>query len=326
MQTFLPVADFADSARLLDSPPPGQAAGGDAADPAGDRTPRLRLGQPPRRPDVRGRTPALVAYGLAMARIWRERGFGDSTEPQIGEFAPQVVGVPQAELPMPGCCRRGWGTRPSTARTGRTSSPGPRLLPAPLRRAVRARTGRPAYVWPEADDVAPAPEPQGVRVWVVRPRAHGGGPAWPRASSAWVSSRGSTPPDLSPAELRALSKELTGRRPAKDLRQLSAFLDEIRVGDRIGLPIEHGAGLLLGEVAGEYRFEAASCCRTAVRPGGTGCAPDGGAPTRDPAGSAGAVPDHARPGRPGIAVTRREGPRSAVAPARGRRASRPRTG
>jgi predicted Mrr-cat superfamily restriction endonuclease len=52
-----------------------------------------------------------------------------------------------------------------------------------------------------------------------------------------------------------LSKELTGRRPAKDLRQLSAFLDEMRVGDRIGLPIEHGAGLLLGEVTGEYRFE-----------------------------------------------------------------------
>jgi hypothetical protein len=28
-----------------------------------------------------------------------------------------------------------------------------------------------------------------------------------------------------------------------------------RVGDSIGLPIEHGARLLLGEVTGEYRFE-----------------------------------------------------------------------
>jgi predicted Mrr-cat superfamily restriction endonuclease len=26
------------------------------------------------------------------------------------------------------------------------------------------------------------------------------------------------------------------------------------VGDRVGLPIEHGAGLLLGEVTGGYRF------------------------------------------------------------------------
>ena len=54
--------------------------------------------------------------------------------------------------------------------------------------------------------------------------------------------------------------------------------------------------------------------------------PDGGAPARDPAGPAGAVPDHPRPGRPGVAVTPRGGPRSAAAPARGRRASRPRTG
>src|SRR3712207_7339606 len=30
---------------------------------------------------------------------------------------------------------------------------------------------------------------------------------------------------LGPVELRTLSKELSGRRPAKDLRQLSAFLD-----------------------------------------------------------------------------------------------------
>ena len=28
-------------------------------------------------------------------------------------------------------------------------------------------------------------------------------------------------------ELQALSKDLTGKRPAKDLRQLSAFLDEM---------------------------------------------------------------------------------------------------
>src|SRR3712207_7938811 len=59
---------------------------------------------------------------------------------------------------------------------------------------------------------------------------------------------------LSAAELRALSKELSGRRPAKDLRQLSAFLDEVAPGDLVGLPVEHGAGLLLGEVVGDYAF------------------------------------------------------------------------
>src|SRR3712207_4785119 len=60
---------------------------------------------------------------------------------------------------------------------------------------------------------------------------------------------------LGPAELRALSKELSGRRPAKDLRQLSAFLDEVQPGDPVALPIEHGAGLLLGEVVGGYLFQ-----------------------------------------------------------------------
>ena len=60
---------------------------------------------------------------------------------------------------------------------------------------------------------------------------------------------------LGPGDLRALSKELSGRRPAKDLRQLSAFLDELRPGDPVALPIEHGAGLLLGEVVGDYLFQ-----------------------------------------------------------------------
>ena len=60
---------------------------------------------------------------------------------------------------------------------------------------------------------------------------------------------------LSPQELRDLSKELSGRRPAKDLRQLSAFLDEMAPGDLVGLPIEHGAGLLLGVVVGDYLFQ-----------------------------------------------------------------------
>jgi predicted Mrr-cat superfamily restriction endonuclease len=60
---------------------------------------------------------------------------------------------------------------------------------------------------------------------------------------------------LSPTELRVLARELSGRRPAKDLRQLSAFLDDVTPGDRVALPIEHGAGLLLGEVVGDYVFQ-----------------------------------------------------------------------
>ena len=60
---------------------------------------------------------------------------------------------------------------------------------------------------------------------------------------------------LTPTELRVLAKELSGRRPAKDLRQLSAFLEEMRPGDPVALPVERGAALLLGEVAGDYEFQ-----------------------------------------------------------------------
>src|SRR3712207_2474323 len=98
MQTFLPVADFAQSARLLDSPRLGK-----------QRVETLQILRAHELPDYgwtshpvvvmwRGRTPALVAYGLAMARVWRERGFADTNEALIGEFAPEVVGVPQEEL------------------------------------------------------------------------------------------------------------------------------------------------------------------------------------------------------------------------------------
>src|SRR3954465_15699847 len=98
MQTFLPVADFEDSARLLDSPRLGK-----------QRVETLQVLRALELPDYgwvshpvvrmwRGRTPALVAYGLAMVRVWRERGFADSTQTLITEFAPEIAGATQAEL------------------------------------------------------------------------------------------------------------------------------------------------------------------------------------------------------------------------------------
>ena len=115
------MADFAESARLLDSPRLGK-----------QRVETLQILRAIELPDYgwanhpavlmwRGRTPALVAYGLAMARIWRERGFGDTTEHADRRVrARRWSGVPQAELAAPGCCRRGWATRRCTARTGPT--------------------------------------------------------------------------------------------------------------------------------------------------------------------------------------------------------------
>ena len=259
MQTFLPVADFADSARLLDSPRLGK-----------QRVETLQILRAIELPDYgwanhpavlmwRGRTPALVAYGLAMAWVWRERGFADSTESQIGEFAPQVVGVPQQELATAGLLPS-WLGAEDLHRSHRSN-----LIakdPAFYRQRFVERFGPEPddlpYVWPAADEVPAAPPREGVRVWVVRPRAHGELGACLAAGVVGLGTQSGIDVDatgLSPAELRALSKELSGRRPAKDLRQLSAFLDDVRPGDRVALPIEHGAGLLLGEVVGEYLFQ-----------------------------------------------------------------------
>jgi hypothetical protein len=100
--------------------------------------------------------------------------------------------------------------------------------------------------------------PEGVPVWVVRPRSHADLGACVVAGIVGLGTQAGIDVDatgLGPGELRALSRELTGRRPAKDLRQLSAFLDEVRPGDPVALPVEHGAGLLLGEVVGDYLFQ-----------------------------------------------------------------------
>jgi hypothetical protein len=258
MQTFLPVADFEDGARLLDSPRLGK-----------QRVETLQILRALELPDYgwathpavrmwRGRTPALVAYGLAMVRAWQERGFADSTAHQITEFAPEAAGVPQAELAAAGALPS-WVGDEALHRSHRSN-----LLakdPAFYRQRFAERFGPEPddlpYVWPEPDDLPPATPADGVRVWVVRPRAHGELGACLAAGIVGLGTQSGIDVDstgLSPAELRALAKELSGRRPAKDLRQLSSFLDEMRPGDPVALPTGQGAGLLLGEVAGDYNF------------------------------------------------------------------------
>ncbi len=258
MQTFLPVADFEESARLLDSPRLGK-----------QRVETLQVLRALELPDYgwashpvvrmwRGRTPALVAYGLAMVRVWRDRGFADSTHTLIAEFAPDVVGAGQHELARGGLLPSWVGdealhlSHRSNLLAKEPDYYRPRFTPV-----FGPEPDDLPYVWPDPDDVPPVAAPDGVRVWVARPRSHNELGACLAAGVVGLGTQSGIDVDatgLTPAELRALSKEISGRRPAKDLRQLSAFLDEVRPGDRVGLPIEHGAGLLLGEVVGEYGF------------------------------------------------------------------------
>ncbi|MGK5170903.1 MSMEG_6728 family protein [Geodermatophilus sp. CPCC 205761] len=258
MQTFLPVADFEESARLLDSPRLGK-----------QRVETLQVLRALELPDYgwashpvvrmwRGRTPALVAYGLAMVRVWRDRGFADSTHTLIAEFAPDVVGADQHQLARAGLLPSWVGDKAlhlshrSNLLAKEPDYYRPRFTPV-----FGPEPDDLPYVWPEPDDVPPVAPPDGVRVWVARPRSHNELGACLAAGVVGLGTQSGIDVDatgLTPAELRTLSKEISGRRPAKDLRQLSAFLDEVRPGDRVGLPIEHGVGLLLGEVVGEYRF------------------------------------------------------------------------
>src|SRR3954470_16878807 len=259
MQTFLPVADFEESARLLDSPRLGK-----------QRVETLQILRALELPDYgwanhpavlmwRGRTPALVPYGLAMVRVWRERGFADTTRAQIAEFAPEVAGCAQAELAAAGLLPS-WVGDEALHRSHRSNllAKDPEFYRPRFTELFGSEPDDLPYVWPDPDDIPPAPEPEGLRVWVVRPRTHAELGACLAAGVVGLGTQSGADVDatgLTPAELRLLAKELSGRRPAKDLRQLSAFLDDVRPGDPVALPIEHGAGLLVGEIVGEYVFQ-----------------------------------------------------------------------
>ena len=259
MQTFLPVADFARSARLLDSPRLGK-----------QRVETLQVLRALELPDYgwvthpvvrmwRGRTAALVVYGRAMVAEWRSRGFADSTDRLISEFAPEAADATQADMADAGLLPT-WVGNEELHRSHRSNllAKDPGFYRAAFAEHFPGEPEDLPYLWPEPDDVVPPPPPEGVPVWVVRPRSHNELGACLAAGVVGLGTQAGIDVDatgLSPLELRVLSKELSGRRPAKDLRQLSAFLDEVRPGDPVALPIEHGAGLLLGEVVGDYLFQ-----------------------------------------------------------------------
>src|SRR3712207_2188532 len=321
MQTFLPVADFEESARLLDSPRLGK-----------QRVETLQVLRALELPDYgwtshpvvrmwRGRTPALVAYGLATVRIWRERGFADTTHTLIAEFAPDVVGVPQEELARAGMLPSWVGdealhlSHRSNLLAKEPDFYGPLFQPL-----FGAEPDDLPYLWPEPDDVPPVPEPEGTRVWVVRPRAHNELGACLAAGVVGLGTQSGVDVDatgLSPAELRALAKELPGRRASKDLRQRATFLDEIRPGDPASVPIEHPAGgrrrrhrAVPGGVAGPGQGAVGA-------PAEQGPAAAVDVPRRDPPRRPGGVAHRARRRAAAGRGARRlpvRGPRAAAAP------------
>jgi hypothetical protein len=300
VQTFLPYADFARSAEVLDSPRLGK-----------QRVETLQVLRALELPDYgwashpavlmwRGCTPALVSYGLACVDAWQRRGHADGTADLIGEFAPEVVGVPQEDLAAAGLLPS-WLGDEAVHRSHRS---------ALLRK--EPETYRPVfgddepddlpYAWPEPREPAPVERPEGRPLWVVRPGdaetlvafladgviglSTGSGVdvdvvegvaetqrLAEEAAAEKAAAKDEEPKEVPPADVRALLRRVhPERRPGKELRQLEALVRDVAVGDEVGLPIEGEQALLVGEVVGDYTFVprkgAPAPHRRAVRWGG----------------------------------------------------------
>ncbi|MEJ5915649.1 MSMEG_6728 family protein [Pseudokineococcus sp. 1T1Z-3] len=299
MQTFLPYPDFARSAEVLDSPRLGK-----------QRVETLQILRALELPDYgwanhpavlmwRGWTPALVVYGLACVDAWCRRGHADGTADLIGEFAPKVVGLPQDELARADLLPP-WLGDDVVHRSHRSA-----LLRKEPDTYGEVFAGDPddlPYAWPEPSEPLVRPERDGQPLWVVRPGdaatlaaflADGviglstgsgvdvdvveglaeTGRLAREAEAARASAKGEEPGDLPEPDVRALLKRIhPERRPGKELRQLDAFVHDLKIGDEVGLPIEGEQALLVGEVVGDYTFVprkgAPAPHRRAVRWGG----------------------------------------------------------
>ena len=280
----------------------------------------------------RGRTPALVAYGLAMARIWQERGFADSTASPDREFAPEVVGVPQEELAAAGLLPS-WLGNEELHRSHRSNliAKDPGFYRRALRRPVRCRARRPALRLAAARTTCRRARADGVRVWVVRPRGHDEVGACVAAgvvglgtqSGVDVDATGLSPTRAAPAGAGAV-RTAAGQGPAAAVR-----VPRRRATRRPGRAAHRGRRRAAAR-RGRRRLRVPGARTPAAPPSGPvgpRRSPDGGAPARHAAGPAGAVPGHRSTRRRRWAsASRRAAARSAGAPGHGRPACRRRRG
>ncbi|GAA2014487.1 MSMEG_6728 family protein [Nakamurella flavida] len=258
MQTFLPYPDFRASAEALDSPRLGK-----------QRVETLQILRALELPEYgwrthpavvmwRGRTPALVVYGLVTAQVWTERGFGDSTAAQILEFAPDMAGVDQAGLAARGLLPS-WVGDEALHRSHR----GKLLAKDPAFYAAFADDpGLPddlaglEYVWPPADAGLPeVPGAVGEPLWVVRADSPTTLAAQLAGGFVGLGAETGVLVDASGRDLDGVRDLVEGgrpRRPKRPLIGLAALL-ALPLGDPVAVPEDGGTTLRLGTVSGPYR-------------------------------------------------------------------------
>jgi Pyrimidine dimer DNA glycosylase len=232
MQTFLPYPDFARSAEVLDVPRLGKQRvetlqvlrALELGDYGWRSHPVVRM--------WRGRTSALVAYGLTVVRAWTALGHADSTHELIAEFAPEVEPLTQADLAERGLLPS-WLGDERVHRSHRSALV--RKDPQFYRPLFRDVPDDLPYHWPDADELPPAAEQHGPALWVVR--APGVEVAHAFLTRGFV----------------AIGQPRPGS--AKGRRQLEAFSEQVQVGDLVAVPVGGGATLAVGEIIGAYRKE-----------------------------------------------------------------------
>jgi hypothetical protein len=101
VQTFLPYASFAESARALDAPRLGKQRVETFQLLRAQTVPGYGWRHHPAAKMWWGYVPALVSYGLAMTDAWTATGRADTVREKLLAFAPEVDGVAQAELELP---------------------------------------------------------------------------------------------------------------------------------------------------------------------------------------------------------------------------------
>jgi hypothetical protein len=255
VQTFLPYADFRSCAEVLDSPRLGK-----------QRVETLQILRALVLPDYgwqnhpavrmwRGRTEALVRYGLDCVESWQGRGHSDSTAHQIAEFAPPVLEQSQDDLRQAGLLPSWLGDeRLHVSHRSRLIAKDPDFYRPRFPGTVEGLD----YFWPEPDaSHSPVQPGTGARLlWVLRPETE---QALGRSLLTGVVGLGASTgvgvdaTGLDLAGLRAVH-DTPSRRPSRGLRALADFVTLIEPGNELGVLVGAGTALLVGVVTGPYHF------------------------------------------------------------------------
>ena len=205
-----------------------------------------------------GRTEALVVYGLAVVDVWLERGYADTTGPQIAEFAPGAAGWSQDDLDRRGLLPP-WLGDDAVHRSHRSALV--RKDPTFYRGRYPDVPDDLPYRWPDPPGEAPALQPgtaATVPAWVVRPPSRAALGAFLELGLVGLDDSSGLVVDCRGWDRRELVARLRAdaprRRPGKALAALDDLVNRVEVGDVVLLPIARGQALLVGEVTGAYRF------------------------------------------------------------------------